>query len=115
MNIYLQTSFGDYLYISYFGLNMEVVSSIDDINKILTGIDPAKRKIKASGSSSLYYSYFLGADYKAKLFVKRMKGELVEEEKPKQIIDFGNAKEEEAPINIDEPKQEDNPQRIIIE
>lgn len=111
MNIYITTTFGDYLYISFSGVNLEVVSSIDDINKMINAIDPNKRKIKGEGA--LYYTYFQGTDFKAKNFVKRMKGELVEEEKPKQIIDFGKPKEE-----VEEPQQKpekQEPQRINLD
>lgn len=113
MNIYITTSFGDYLYMSFSGVNLEVVSSIDDLNKILNSIDPSKRKIKGEGVK--YYNYFLGSDFKAKNFVKRMKGEYVEEEieKPRQIIDFGQPKEDENQQQ-EKPKKEE-PQRINID
>lgn len=71
MNIYLKTSYNDYVYITYTTTLMEVASSFSDIVGMINSIDPTKRKIR--GENSTFYLYNGINEMKAKAFIQRMK------------------------------------------
>ena len=71
MNIYLKTSYNDYVYITYTTTLMEVASSFTDIVEMINSIPSTKRKIL--GENYTYYVYDGINEMKAKAFVQRMK------------------------------------------
>lgn len=102
-NIYLKTSFNDYLFITFSGTNMEVYSTFDDIKKMVSTVDGKKRKIM--GENNEFYIYFLGNEIKARAFLQRMKNmgdEEYQEEAPKERkkIDLFNKDAKEEKTNI---------------
>jgi len=93
MNLYLKTSFNDYVYITFTTTLMEISSSFDDIIGAIQAIDGSKRKIK--GDDEVFYIYAPSNEIKARAFIERMK--ILEKggtlpppeppmEKPKEII-----------------------------
>jgi hypothetical protein len=70
MNIYLITHLNDWMYITYTGTNMEVISSYDDLNRTIASVDGSKRRVKVDNS---FYIYTIGSELKAKGFLQRMK------------------------------------------
>ena len=71
MNVYLKTSYNDFVYITYTTTLMEVASSFTDIVGAVNAIDPSKRKIRAANGS--FYLYTGINEMKARAFVQRMK------------------------------------------
>ena len=71
MNVYLKTGLGDWLFFNYAAGNMEIISSLDDINGMVNAIDPSKRRVK--GEDNEFYLYYVGNQMKARSFVQRMK------------------------------------------
>ncbi|MEZ4978145.1 MAG: hypothetical protein R2772_02510 [Chitinophagales bacterium] len=71
MNIYLKTSFNDYVFISFTTTLMEISSSFDDVIASINAVDVTKRKIK--GENNAYYVYVAGNEMKAKAYLQRMK------------------------------------------
>jgi hypothetical protein len=70
-NIYLKSSLGDWLFITYKSSNVTFLSSYDDLNALITGVDPEKRKVTRDNGK--FYIYALGSQTKMKAFVERMK------------------------------------------
>lgn len=108
-NIYLKTSFNDYLFITFSGTNMEVYSTFDDVKKMVSTVDGKKRKIM--GENNQFYIYFLGNEIKARAFLQRMKNmsdEEYQEEAPKERkkTDLFKKDVNDEKINIDEIENE---------
>jgi hypothetical protein len=70
LNVYMQTKMGDWLYITYTGTNMEIISSFDDLNRTVATVDGSKRRVRVENN---FYIYNVGSELKAKGFLQRMK------------------------------------------
>lgn len=112
MNIYLQTSYNDYVYITYTTTLMEVASSFTDVVGAVNAIDPSKRKIK--GESNTFYLYTGINELKARGFMQRMKileeGGTLPPPEPPRIKTIGppadNANGEGGQLNGEETNEE---------
>lgn len=73
-NIYLKTSLGDWIFINFDGgvTDVQMVSSYEDINRILQSLDLKKRTIKGE-SKDQFIIYGIGPEQRAIDFAKRMK------------------------------------------
>jgi len=73
-NIYIKTALGDYVFISFDGgaTNVQIISSIEDINRIVEGLDLKKRTVKGAEKDQ-YIVYEIGSESRAIQFAKRMK------------------------------------------
>ena len=73
-NIYLTTTLGDYVFISFDGgaTNVQIISSFEDINTLIESLDLKKRTIKGKEKDQ-YIVYEIGSESKAQQFAKRMK------------------------------------------
>lgn len=71
MNLYLKTSFNDYIYITFTTTLMEISSSFDDVVGAVQAIDGSKRRIK--GENNVFYIYAPTNEIKARAFIERMK------------------------------------------
>jgi len=73
-NIYLTTTLGDWVYISFDGgaTNVQVISSYEDINLLIESLDLKKRTVKGEEKDQ-YIVYEIGSESKAIQFAKRMK------------------------------------------
>ena len=71
INLYLKTSFNDYVYITFTTTLMEISSSFDDVVSSIQAISPEKRKVK--GADDKFYIYAPSNEIKAKAFIERMK------------------------------------------
>lgn len=73
-SIYLKTSLGDWVYVNFDGgaTNLQIVSSYDDINKLIESLDIKKRTIKGEEKDQFIY-YELGSEQRALDFARRMK------------------------------------------
>ena len=73
-SIYLTTTLGDWVYINFEGgaTNIQVVSSYEDINAMISSLELKKRTVKGEKKDQ-YIVYELGSDSKAVQFAKRMK------------------------------------------
>jgi len=86
LNIYLKTSYNDYVYFTFTTTLLEITSSFSDIVGAVNAIDPSKRKVK--GENNTFYLYTGINEMKAKGFIQRMKileegGTLPQPEPPK--------------------------------
>lgn len=70
-NLYLKSSLGDWIFITYKSSNLQILTSYDDVNSLVTIVDPEKRKITRDNGK--YYIYGLGSQSKMKAFVEKMK------------------------------------------
>lgn len=71
MTIYLQTGTKDWFFFEYKPGTLNILSSYDDVNKIITATAPDKRKIK--GDNNRFYYYTLGSSLNKEDFVSYMK------------------------------------------
>lgn len=73
-SIYLQTTLGDWIYINFDGgaTDIQIISSFEDINGLIEGLDIKKRTIKGDNKDQ-FIVYSIGSESKAKQFAKRMK------------------------------------------
>lgn len=72
--IYLATTLGDWIYISFDGgpTDVQIISSFEDINGLVEGLDIKKRTIKGENKDQ-FIVYSIGSESKAIQFAKRMK------------------------------------------
>lgn len=70
-NIYLKSTLGDWIFISYKSSNVQFLTSYDEVNALITATDPEKRKILRENGK--FYVFALGSQTKAKAFLERMK------------------------------------------
>jgi len=119
LNIYLKTSYNDYVYFTFTTTLLEITSSFSDIVGAINALDPSKRKVK--GENNTFYLYTGINEMKAKGFIQRMKileegGTLPQPEPPKikieQPLEKGNEKgekdngpEEITPSDSNVPKE----------
>ena len=73
-NIYLTTTLGDWVYISFDGgaTNVQIISSYEDINSLIESLDLKKRTVKGEQKDQ-FIVYEIGSESKAIQFAKRMK------------------------------------------
>jgi hypothetical protein len=73
-SIFLKTTLGDWLYINFDGgaTDIQVISSYEDINRLVEGLDMKKRTIKGENKDQ-FIVYGICSESKAKQFEKRMK------------------------------------------
>ena len=73
-NIYLKTTWGDWVYISFDGgpTDIQIISSFEDINELVERLNIKKRIIKGANKDQ-FIVYSIGSEYKAIQFAKRMK------------------------------------------
>lgn len=73
-SIYLKSSLGDWVYINFDGgaTNVQIISSYEDINKIVESLDIKSRTEKGEEKDQ-YIVYEIGSEAKAIEFAKRMK------------------------------------------
>ncbi len=73
-SIYLKTSLGDWFYFNFDGgpTNIQIISSFEDVNAIIEGLDVKKRTIKGENKDQ-FIVYEIGSESKAMQFAKRMK------------------------------------------
>ncbi|MGB1248269.1 MAG: hypothetical protein ACPG4Z_05245, partial [Chitinophagales bacterium] len=103
-HIYLKTGLGDWIYFNFNGTNLEIVSSYNDINSAIKAVDGGKRVVKGENGKSFIYG--VSTEYKAKLFLERMKtGEASPANggagSTPQIIDFGTEEDDDGPQIIE--------------
>jgi hypothetical protein len=115
MNIYLKTSYNDYVYFTFTTTLLEITSSFSDIVTAVNAVDPSKRKIKGENNTFLLYTGI--NEMKAKGFIQRMK--ILEEggtlpqpepprikiEEPEPIEQTKDKIEEDAPSNSNIPQE----------
>lgn len=70
-NIYLKSTLGDWIFISYKSSNVQFLTSYDEVNALITAVEPEKRKITRENGK--FYVFALGSQTKAKVFLERMK------------------------------------------
>lgn len=70
-NIYIESSFDDYYYISYKNNTLQMVSSKEEFNKLLAAIEADKRKIKMDGDEFFFYTISTYSNMQS--FLQRMK------------------------------------------
>lgn len=79
-NLYLESTFDDWYYISYRSNTLQMASSKEDFAKLMATIDPDKRKIKLTDEEFFFYT--IGTYGNMQAFLQRMKmiesGERVE-------------------------------------
>ena len=98
LNIYLKTSYNDYIYFTFTTTLLEITSSFSDVVGAVNAVDPSKRKIK--GENNAFYLYTGINEMKAKGFIQRMKileegGTLPQPEPPKIKIEEPSPEESE--------------------
>ena len=73
-NIYLKTTWGDWVYISFDGgpTDIQIISSFEDINELVERLNIKKRIIKGVNKDQ-FIVYSIGSESKAIQFAKRMK------------------------------------------
>ncbi|MBL0310642.1 MAG: hypothetical protein IPP77_13510 [Bacteroidetes bacterium] len=71
LTIYLQTGTKDWFYFEYRPGTLNILSSYNDVNKLITATSPDKRKIK--GDNNRFYYYTLGSSLNREDFVSYMK------------------------------------------
>lgn len=119
MNIYLKTSYNDYVYITYTTTLMEIASSFNDIVGAVNSIDASKRKIRGENGSFFLYTGI--NEMKAKAFIQRMKileegGTLPPPDPPKIRTtepEVEKPQEGNAPKGIDTPSNSGVPQEVL--
>ncbi len=70
-NIYLKSTLGDWIFISYKSSNVQFLTSYDEVNALITAVEPEKRKITRENGK--FYVFALGSQTKAKAFLEKMK------------------------------------------
>ena len=70
-NIYFKSSLGDWIFITYKSNNVTFLTSYDEVNALITAVEPEKRKIARDNGK--FYIFALGSQTKMKAFVERMK------------------------------------------
>ena len=70
-NLYLKSSLGDWIFITYKSSNVQILSSLDDVNALINATDPEKRKVTRENGK--FYLFALGSQTKMKAFVEKMK------------------------------------------
>ena len=119
LNVYLKTSYNDYVYFTFTTTLLEITSSFSDVVGVVNAVDPSKRKVK--GENNTFYLYTGINEMKAKGFIQRMKileegGTLPQPEPPKikteEPVDEakdkgekGKGTDEVAPSNSNVPKE----------
>lgn len=69
--IYFKSSIGDWMFITYKSNNVTFLTSYDEVNALITAVEPEKRKITRDNGK--FYVFALGSQTKMKAFVEKMK------------------------------------------
>lgn len=72
-NIYIESSFGDWYYLSYQNNTLQLISSKEDFNKLLAAIPVAKRQIPITKDKKFFFLYTIGNVGSKEAFLYRMK------------------------------------------
>jgi hypothetical protein len=72
-NIYLESSFNDWYFISYQNNTLQMVSSKEDFNKLLAAIPASKRQIPITKDKKFFFLYTIGTAGSKESFLYRMK------------------------------------------
>lgn len=71
MDLYLESNFNDWYYLSYNDLTLQMVSSKEDFNKMLASIDQSKRQLKVQGEEEFFF-YTISTYASMQSFLQRM-------------------------------------------
>jgi len=72
-NIYLESSFSDWYFISYQNNTLQMVSSKEDFNKLLAAVPASKRQIPITKDKKFFFLYTIGTAGSKEAFLYRMK------------------------------------------
>lgn len=75
-NMYFKSSIGDWMFITYKSNNVTFLTSYDEVNALITAVEPEKRKVTRENGK--FYIFALGSQTKMKAFVERMKAYALE-------------------------------------
>jgi hypothetical protein len=72
-NIYIESSFSDWYFISYQNNTLQMISSKEDFNKLLAAIPVAKRQIPITKDKKFFFLYTIGTAGSKEAYLYRMK------------------------------------------
>ncbi|MFN8277668.1 MAG: hypothetical protein U0T84_09300 [Chitinophagales bacterium] len=108
-NIYLKTGANEWFFFEYHPGNLGILSSYDDVNRMIASLPPDKRRV--TGENNRFFSYNLGSSINRETFVEAMKEKVnptmpAEKAyiKPKPAVKDSTAKVAPKPLTKDSTK-----------